>query len=197
MMTSSTSSGFTCARSSAPLIAALPRSCAGTVPRAPLNEPTGVRAALAMTMSVMKSSWARHPKSRVYRPALTSGKGASAPHRRQRLESLPIAPAEIHFGAVLQANAPVAAHPRCHFRHAGNVHDRGFMHADEPFGIELALQSGERRADLESVGADMQDGVVARRLDPVDVGHLDHDLAAATLAHGEALGWRCRRTGSR
>ena len=52
MMTSSTSSGFTLARSSAPLIAALPRSWAGTAPNAPLNEPMGVRAALAMTISV-------------------------------------------------------------------------------------------------------------------------------------------------
>ena len=52
MITSSTSSGFTLARSSAPLIAALPRSWAGTAPNAPLNEPMGVRAALAMTMSV-------------------------------------------------------------------------------------------------------------------------------------------------
>ena len=52
MMTSSTSSGLTLARSSAPLIATLPRSWAGTAPNAPLNEPIGVRAALAMTISV-------------------------------------------------------------------------------------------------------------------------------------------------
>ena len=44
--------GFTLARSSAPLIATLPRSWAGTAPNAPLNEPIGVRAALAMTMSM-------------------------------------------------------------------------------------------------------------------------------------------------
>ena len=44
-MTSSTSSGFTLARSRAPLIATLPRSCAGTAPNAPLNEPIGVRCA--------------------------------------------------------------------------------------------------------------------------------------------------------
>ena len=56
MITSSTSSGFTLARSSAPLIAALPRSWAGTAPNAPLNEPMGVRAALAMTMSVAMNS---------------------------------------------------------------------------------------------------------------------------------------------
>ena len=37
MITSSTSSGLTLARSSAPLIATLPRSCAGTAPNAPLN----------------------------------------------------------------------------------------------------------------------------------------------------------------
>src|SRR6185503_5130174 len=123
MMTSSTSSGLTCARSSAPLIAALPRSWAGTAPKAPLNEPTGVRAALAMTMSVMNSSWARHPKSRVYRPAVASGKGASAAHRRQRLETLAVAAAEVDFGAVLQADPPVAAHPWRHFRHARDVHD--------------------------------------------------------------------------
>ena len=34
----------------------------------------------------------------------------------------------------------------------------------------------------------MQDGIIAGRLDPVDVGHLDHDLAATPLAHREALG---------
>ena len=50
-MTSSTSSGATPARSSAPLMATAPSSCAGSVAKAPLKEPTGVRAALAMTMS--------------------------------------------------------------------------------------------------------------------------------------------------
>ena len=50
-MTSCTSSGATPARSSAPLMATAPSSCAASVAKAPLKEPTGVRAALAMTMS--------------------------------------------------------------------------------------------------------------------------------------------------
>ena len=50
MMTSDTSPGSTRARSSAALMATLPSSCAGRLASAPLNEPTGVRAALAMTM---------------------------------------------------------------------------------------------------------------------------------------------------
>ena len=41
MMTSSTSSGATPARSSAPLMAIAPSSCAGSVAKAPLKEPTG------------------------------------------------------------------------------------------------------------------------------------------------------------
>mgnify|MGYP000346615388 CR=1 FL=1 len=62
--------------------------------------------------------------------------------------------------------------------------------------FELALEPGERRADLERVGADMENRVVPRRLDPVDVGHLDHDLTAATLAHREALGERAELAGA-
>ena len=51
MITSDTSSGATPARSSASAIATLPSSDASA--KAPLNAPTGVRAAAAMTMSVM------------------------------------------------------------------------------------------------------------------------------------------------
>ena len=49
-MTSETSPGCTPARSSAALMAILPSSGAGRLASEPLNEPTGVRAALAMTM---------------------------------------------------------------------------------------------------------------------------------------------------
>ena len=65
----------------------------------------------------------------------------------------------------------------------------GFVHAHEAFRVEFAFQPGERGADLEGLVADMQHGVVARGLDPVDVGDLDHDLAALA-AHGEAFGQR-------
>ena len=51
MMTSETRSGSTPARSSAALMATLPRSWAGRLANAPLKLPTGVRAALTMTMS--------------------------------------------------------------------------------------------------------------------------------------------------
>ena len=50
-ITSSTSSGETPARSRAALIAMAPSSWAGTVLKAPPNEPTAVRAAPTMTMS--------------------------------------------------------------------------------------------------------------------------------------------------
>ena len=49
-MTSDTSPASTRARSSAALMATLPRSCAGMLASVPLNAPTGVRAALAMTI---------------------------------------------------------------------------------------------------------------------------------------------------
>ena len=55
-MTSSTSSGETLARSSAPLIATAPSSWAVSEPSAPLNAPTGVRAADTITTSVMINS---------------------------------------------------------------------------------------------------------------------------------------------
>src|SRR3569623_404176 len=51
MITTETREGSMPARSRAPLIATAPSSCAGTVAKAPLNEPTGVRAALTMTAS--------------------------------------------------------------------------------------------------------------------------------------------------
>ena len=50
---SSTSAPSTPARPIAASIATLPRSAAGTLANAPLNAPIGVRAAPAMTMSVM------------------------------------------------------------------------------------------------------------------------------------------------
>ena len=53
MMTSSTSSGFTPARGSAAWMAMVPSACADRVAKAPLKLPTGVRAAEAMTISVM------------------------------------------------------------------------------------------------------------------------------------------------
>jgi hypothetical protein len=53
MMTSSTSDGFTPARSSAATMATRPSSWAGTLAKAPLKLPTGVRAIEAMTISVM------------------------------------------------------------------------------------------------------------------------------------------------
>ena len=49
-ITSDTSPASTRARSSTALIATLPSSCAGRLASAPLKEPTGVRAALAITM---------------------------------------------------------------------------------------------------------------------------------------------------
>src|SRR5262249_12513112 len=52
-MTSSTSSADTLARLRAAFIATVPRSCAGVLANAPLNEPTGVRAAEAITISVV------------------------------------------------------------------------------------------------------------------------------------------------
>jgi hypothetical protein len=54
-MTSSTSLGSTFACWSADLMATAPRSCAGVLVNAPLNDPTGVLAADAITMSVMAS----------------------------------------------------------------------------------------------------------------------------------------------
>ena len=51
-MTSETSLGLDLGALSAALIATVPSSCAGSAASAPLNEPTGVRAALAITMSV-------------------------------------------------------------------------------------------------------------------------------------------------
>ena len=53
MITSSTSAAEMPARSIAALMAMVPRSCAATEDSAPLNEPTGVRAAETMTTSVM------------------------------------------------------------------------------------------------------------------------------------------------
>jgi hypothetical protein len=56
-MTSFTSSAATPARSSAPRIATAPSSWAASVAKAPLKEPTGVRAALAMTISFTGASF--------------------------------------------------------------------------------------------------------------------------------------------
>src|SRR5882724_324151 len=51
-MTSSTSPGSTPARDSNSLMTTAPSSCAGVAAKAPLKEPTGVRAALATTMAL-------------------------------------------------------------------------------------------------------------------------------------------------
>src|SRR6478752_8772117 len=66
MITSSTSAGGTCARSSAARMATSPSVCAGTLDSAPLNEPTGVRAALTMTTSssfILASTTPTSPRS--------------------------------------------------------------------------------------------------------------------------------------
>ena len=59
MMTSLTRAPSTPARSNAALIAVLPSSWAGRLANAPLNAPTGVRAALTMTISsfIRNSFW--------------------------------------------------------------------------------------------------------------------------------------------
>src|SRR3954447_20706096 len=63
-ITSSTSPGSTLARSIAAVIATLPSSCAGVLPNAPLNAPTGVRAAETITTSFIAfSSWLPAPHS--------------------------------------------------------------------------------------------------------------------------------------
>jgi hypothetical protein len=51
-MTSSTSCPSTPARASASLITTAPSSCAVVLAKAPLKEPTGVRAALATTIAL-------------------------------------------------------------------------------------------------------------------------------------------------
>src|SRR5258708_31048630 len=51
---------------------------------------------------------------------VTNGGPVSAADGRQSLETLAITPAEIDLRAILQADAPVAADPRCHFRDARN-----------------------------------------------------------------------------
>ena len=56
MITSDTSSGATLARSRAALIATVPSADADKSANAPLKVPTGVRAALAMTISFMVSA---------------------------------------------------------------------------------------------------------------------------------------------
>src|SRR5258708_24693158 len=53
---------------------------------------------------------------------VTNGGPVSAADGRQGLETLAITPAEIDLGAILQADAPIPADPRCHFRDARNVH---------------------------------------------------------------------------
>ncbi len=53
MMTSETSLGSTSARRNASMIATSPSLCAGRLASPPLNAPTGVRAAPAITISVI------------------------------------------------------------------------------------------------------------------------------------------------
>src|ERR1700748_1905757 len=116
MITSSTSSGFTCARSSAPLMATLPRSCAGTAPNAPLNEPTGVRAALAMTMSVAMMSSLQAALGAQYRPDAKARKADT-----------------VSLGEARKAvSAPVLA------AHA-------MVHEKQPVGIVLGLRRAQPR----------------------------------------------------
>src|SRR3984893_3325260 len=56
MITSETSLGSTFARRSASMIATSPSLCAGRLASPPLNAPTGVRAALAISSEVIKDS---------------------------------------------------------------------------------------------------------------------------------------------
>src|SRR5437870_3819581 len=85
----------------------------------------------------------------------------SAAHWHQGLKSLAVAPTQIHFGAILQANTPIAAHPGCYFCHPGDIDQMGFVNPHEPLGVEFGFQLGERGADLERPTLDVEDGVVA------------------------------------
>ena len=77
-ITSSTSSGETLARSSAPLMAMAPNSWAEIEPSAPLNAPTGVRAADTITTSVMINSSFSVPCAVRFQGQATTGRGAPA-----------------------------------------------------------------------------------------------------------------------
>src|SRR6516165_2632247 len=72
--------------------------------------------------------------------------GMSALDRDQALEALAVAAAQVHLGAVVQADAPVAAHPRRHLGDARHVHHVGLVDAHEAAGIEFALEPAERGA---------------------------------------------------
>ena len=72
-ITSSTSAGSNCARLSAPETAAAPSSCAGIVEKTPLKDPTAVRAAPTIAISVIAlllDNAHRHSPSTL--PSLTS-----------------------------------------------------------------------------------------------------------------------------
>src|SRR5690349_13941708 len=93
-------------------------------------------------------------------PLRTTGRRTSAPDRCQGLEPLAIAAAEVHLGTILETDAPVAADPGRHFGDPADIHEVGFMHAHEPFRVELALELGERGTDFVGLATDMEDGVV-------------------------------------
>src|SRR5579859_1993102 len=78
--TSSTSLALIPARSMAAMMAILPSSWAGRLASAPLNEPTGVRAAETMTMSVMAQVPRRHRWRR--KRALASSIGTARNFRK-------------------------------------------------------------------------------------------------------------------
>ncbi len=61
------------------------------------------------------------------------------------------------------------------------VDDGGTVDAGEPFRVELLLQVPHRLADQVSVGAGMQDRVVAFRFHPVDLVYVDEIRAAPAL----------------
>jgi len=68
------------------------------------------------------------------------------------------------------------------------VHDDGAVDADESRSAQIDLELRQGPAKEVLGAADVETGVVAGGLDPVDVRDIDEEYLAATLSD-----WRCRR----
>src|SRR5690349_5265249 len=128
MITSDTWAPSTPARSSAALMAILPSSCAGRLANAPLNAPTGVRAALTMTMSscitlllMLGGQRAGIPPLPTVRPVVPGVLHVSAGLCRPRYPAVPVNASRldlpyVHPGAIDPCQSP---HGRPFNRHMG------------------------------------------------------------------------------
>jgi hypothetical protein len=110
-----------------------------------------------------------------------SGTVASRPQTQAALKFLPIASAQPQSNVGLQDDFVLATNLKLQPANPIQIHDNGAVDAHEFFVADVALELGKCPPQNVRLSADMQAGVVARSLDPVDIRYIEEQHLTATF----------------